>query len=802
VGAGLSGAPTLPEGRPAYVGARVSRLEDDRLLTGSGRYVADVNLPGALEVVFVRSHAAHARVTRVRLEAARESEGVVAVVGADDLEGVSRFPDFIEHARPVHAPALCGDRVRYVGAPIAAVVAADRYLAEDAAELVEVEYDELEAVASVDAALSEGAPKLFDDWPDNRIVERRRRNPEVDAALDSAPHVIRETYRSQRHTAIPMETRGVAAEFRDGRLNVWVATQSPHIERTSLSYVLGLPERDIHVVAPDVGGGFGAKTHIYPEDVVVAWLALQLGRPVRWIEDRAEHFVATCHAREQAHHLEAAVDEQGQITALRCHIVCDVGSGELFMPGINTSFVAASVFTGPYRIPHGDVSVTCVVTNKTPSGAYRGFGIPEMCFALERLVEKAAAVAGADSRTTRRGMLLRPEDLPYTLPTGARVDSGSHREAFERAVAFGDSALERARERFTGDDRVRIGVGYATYIEGVVPTYFTTTGHWTSHDACTMRIEPDGSVVVSVGIASAGQGLQTMAATLAADGLGVPLADVSVVMGDTDRCPYGLGGWGSRSTVVGGGAILRAAREVRQKVLRIAAHLLEASPEDLGMQAGRIRVAGYPERAVALRDVAQTAYIRTLDLPDGVEPGLEATAIYDPPGLDHRPDAQGRMNGSATYTNGTHAAVVKVDVDTGEVEILDYGVFHDCGTLVNPLLVDGQTHGGVAQGIGGALYEHIVYSLEGQPLGLSFMEYLMPTAKEIPPLVVEHLESPAPEMPLGAKGAGEAGTIGPPAALANAVEDALREFGVEIKETPMTPAAVWALIQRPAVAHA
>jgi carbon-monoxide dehydrogenase large subunit len=571
---------------------------------------------------------------------------------------------------------------------------------------------------------------------------------------------------------------------------VWTSTQTPHIERTTLSYLLGIPERDIRVIAPDVGGGFGSKTHVYGEDVVVAWLAMRLRRPVRWIEDRLEHMVSACHAREQVHEMEAAVADDGTITALRCRIVCDVGSGEIFPPGVNTSFVSSSVFTGPYRIPHGEVSVSCVVTNKTPSGAYRGFGIPEMCFALERLVERAAAEVGADALEARRKMLLRPQDLPYELPSGARIDSGSHLEAFDRIVELGTAAVERARVRFASDPRVRVGVGYATYIEGVAPTYFGTTGHWTSHDSCTLRVDPDGGVVVSVGVSTAGQGLRTMVATLAADALGVPLEQVTVVMGDTDLCPYGLGGWGSRSTVVGGGAILKAAASVRQKILRIASHLLEASPEDLVIEEGRVHVVGADRPSVSLADIGRAAYLRTLDLPPGVDPGLEATATYDPPGLQHRPDHRGRMNGAATYTNATHATVASVDVETGQVHLLEYMVGHDCGTLINPIVVDGQVHGGVAQGIGGTLLEHLAYSPEGQPLAATFMDYVLPSAAEIPDIRVEHFESPAPEMPLGVKGAGEAGTIGPPAAIANAVCDALREYGVDITATPITPASI------------
>jgi carbon-monoxide dehydrogenase large subunit len=779
--------------RPVHIGARVARVEDDRLLTGRGTYVADVDLPGTVEVAVVRSIAPHARIRGIGTEAARSLDGVLAVVTASDLTDVRPFPDFLAHARPTRTFPLARDRVRYVGAPVAAVVAEDRYRAEDAAEAVEVDYESLPAVGTMEQALAPDAPRLFEEWPDNRMVEVRGSNPAVEAILSSS-RVVRGRFSIQRHTAVPMETRGGLAEYRDGRLTLWTSTQSPHIVRTTLSYVLPLAERHIRVVAPDVGGGFGCKCHVYPEDVLVCWLAMKLGRPVRWVEDRAEHLVATGHAREHVLELEAAVAEDGTLRAVRCRILHDVGSGELFFPGINPSFVAGGHITGPYRIEHAEVSVTCVVTNKTPSGAFRGFGIPEAVFALERLVDRAAREVGRDPLEVRRKMLLRPEDLPYVTATGGVLDSGSFGPAFERAVELAREAERRARDRFGRDPSVRIGSGVATYVEGTAPTYFGTTGHWTSHDAATVRVEPDGSVVVAVGVTTTGQGVTTMVATLAADALGVPRESVRVVIGDTDRCPYGLGGWGSRSTVVGGGAVLRAAAPVRDKVLRVAAHLLEAAPEDLALEDGRVRVRG-TDRSVSLAEVATTAWVRTLDLPPGEDPGLEATATYDPPGLQHRPGPDGRMNGAAAWANATHAAVVRVDLDTGAVEVLDYLVAHDCGRVINPVVLDGQIQGGVAQGIAGALYEHVAYSPEGLPQAGSFMDYLIPSAAEVPDLVIEHFESPAPEMPLGVKGAGEAGTVGPGAAIANAVSAALADLGVEVDATPITPASLRRMIR-------
>jgi aerobic carbon-monoxide dehydrogenase large subunit len=783
-------------GRPSYVGARVARVEDDRLLSGRGTFIADLTLPGMAEVAILRSQVAHARITDIRTDAARSVPGVISVVTAGDLEDVKPFPDFFDYVRPVAAFPLCQGHIRYVGAPLAAVVASDRYVAEDAVEALEVGYDDLPAVGSIEAALAPGAPVLYEGWPDNRMMDVPGIDPAVDEAFAAASRIVRGAYSIQRHAAVPLETRGSLAEFRHGRLTLWTGTQSPHIARTMLSYVLPLAERDIRVIAPDVGGSFGCKCHVYGEDVLVCWLAMKLGRPVRWIEDRAEHMVATVHSREHVVELEAVVQDDGRIAAIRSHVTQDVGAEDnVWFSGINVSFVAAGHVTGPYKIPLAQNHVTCVVTNKTPSGAFRGFGIPEMVFALERLVDKIAKEVEVDPVELRRSMLVTDDDLPYVTATGGVYDSGSFREAFDRAVQLGRESESRARARFGGDDGVRIGLGVATYAEGTAPTYFGTTGHWTAHDAASIRVEPDGSVIVSVGVTTTGQGVTTMVATLAADALGVSRDVVSVRIGDTDLCPYGLGGWGSRSTVVGGGAVLKAAARVRERILRIAGHLLEADPQDLVVENGLVHVKGSDRPAVSIAEVATAATVRTVDLPLEIERGLEATASYEPPGLQHRPDERGKINGAVGWANATHAAVVKVDLATGEVEVLDYIVTHDCGPIINPLIVDGQVQGGVAQGIGGTLYEHIVYSEEGQPLTASFMDYLIPSATEIPAMTIEHFESPSPNLPLGVKGVGEGGVIGAPAAIGNALANALEEFGVEITSTPFTPNAIRTMLR-------
>ncbi len=766
------------------------RREDARLLTGQGSFVADVRLPGMVEAAFVRSPLAHARIRGVGVDAARTAPGVVAVMTGADLAEVHPFPDLRERTRPVHQRALCVERVRYVGAPIAVVVADDRYLAEDAAELVEPDLEELPVVADMDAALAPDAPLLYDDWPDDRVVATAPSDPALDEVFASH-RVISGTYAMQRHTAMPMETRGVVATVERGRLLVWTSTQVPHVVRTVLARTLGLPEHRIRVVAGDVGGGFGGKLHVYPEEVVVPALAWRLRRPVRWIEDRREHLLAASHAREQRHLMEAAVDDRGDIVAVRCDLVCDVGSGEILPPGVAPAFVSAGSVTGPYRFPRSQARLTCVVTNKTPSGAYRGFGTPEMVFALERLLERVARETGQDPVELRRRHLIRPEDLPYETPNGRRIDSGSHLAAFDRAVAW----ATETRARLAPSVRGSIGVGYASYVEGVAPNYRATSGLWAQQETSTLRVEPDGSVVVTSGLGPMGQGTETMLATLASQLLGVPREQVEVRLGDTDLTPYGLGSFGSRSTVVAAGAVRLAAGRLLDKVRAIAGHLLEASPTDIELLEGQASVVGSPERAVSLADIAHVAYFRTFDLPPDLEPGLEAMGSYDPPGVDHRPDARGKLNICLTYANSSHACVVDVDRDTGVVRLLAYLAVHDAGPLLNPQVVDGQIMGGVAQGIGGALYEQLLHDPDGQPLVTSLMDYLVPGAPEVPELSIDHLSTPSTTTPFGLKGAGEAGATGVAAAIANAVCDALADTGIDITRTPITPSSVRAALR-------
>jgi aerobic carbon-monoxide dehydrogenase large subunit len=781
-----------------YIGAREPRLEDDRLLTGKGAFVADMRFPDVVDMALVRSPVPHALIRGVSIEAARGHSGVLAAVTAADLSDVECFPDFFTEdvARPVRAFPLARDKVKFVGQAVAAVVATNRYAAEDAAELVDLDLVDLPTVNSYDAATALDAPRIYDDWADNFMVDARYHDTDVDQILASN-RVFSGRYTVQRHSPLPMETRGCVGVFEGGKLTLYSGNQSPHIARTILSMMLPITERHIRVVVPDIGGGFGAKSHIYPEEILVCWLAMRLGRPVRWIEDRAEHMVATGHSRQETIDLEVAVAGDGVIQAVRAHVQQDLGSGEIFPGGFAPSFVTAGALCGPYRIPHAELSVTCAVTNKTPSGAYRGYGAPEGVFALERLIDEIARELGQDRIELRRRMLLTADDLPFVTAAGARLDSGSFVAAFDRAVELTEAAAVQARADASETPHVRIGVGYSTYLEGSAPTYYPVTGNWAAHESASIRVDGDGGVTVYAGGAAMGQGLVTMVASLTADALGVDRDNVHVDLGDTDTAPYGLGAWGSRSSIALGGAVLKAAAEIRHKVLAIAAHRLEVDQQDLVVESGTIHPIGSPQPHAEFADIANSASVRTFDLPPGIDPGLEATVAYDPPGLDHVPDAKGRMNANAANGNATHGAVVSIDLETGHITPVFYAAVHDTGTLINPTIVDGQTIGGVVQGLGGALFEDVVYGDDGQPMAANLVDYLVPTTASIPVIVTEHLISPAEETPLGVKGVGEGGIIGPAGALANAVADALAEFDVEVRSTPLAPLVRRALADVP-----
>ena len=774
-----------------YVSTSVTRREDPPLLMGRARFMGDLRLSGLLAVAFLRSPHAHARIVEIDVRDALAIPGVEAIVTGADLAATTR-PVRAVLADPGYKetgwPALARGKARFVGEPVAAVVASDRYHAEDALEAIRVTYGPLPAVSNAEAGLRPDAPRVHEELADNVLLHARYEKGDVQRLLDGAEIRLRETLRQARCSSSPMESRAVMASFDpvDGGLTVWASSQSPHMLRTGLAEALGIPDSRLRVLCPAVGGGFGPKMHLYPEDVVVADLARRLGRPVRWLEDRRENLLASAQARDQVHHIEVGARRDGTIVAIRTKIVCDAGAYSVYPVTVALEpMTAAGIMPGPYRVAAYAYEAYAVATNKCPLGAYRGVGMAPATFVRERVVDMVARRAGLDPAEVRRRNFVDAAELPFTTASGLVIDSGDPKASLERVLEAAEYAKLRAEPRRSAAGKYR-GIGIAAYTEftGMGSGTFRRRGmtQVSGHDAATVRVEPTGEVRGFVSAASQGQGHATTFAQVLADELGVELDAVTIVEGDTERCPYGSGSFASRSMVVSGGALILAARRVRERIAKIAGHMLEAAPADLTIEGGTIAVRGAPGRTLTVTDVARLAYRPAGGtLPEGVDPALEATQYYDPP--------------PATFSNGTHLAVVEVDAETGQVEVVRHVVVEDCGTMVNPMIVEGQTHGAVAQGIGSALYEDFAYDDNAQPLTTSFMDYLIPGTLEVPAVEVIHLDTPPALSVSGFKGMAEGGTIGSAAAVANAVADALAPLGVEVHELPLTPDRILRLIQ-------
>jgi carbon-monoxide dehydrogenase large subunit len=785
-------------GNTRYVGQRVPRREDPRFLTGRTRYVDDVRLPRMVHAAFVRTPYPHAEVRGFRTGPAAALRGVLAVLTAQEAAG---------RARPIRAdlrlpewkssetPIMGWPRVRFSGEAVAVVAATDRYLAEDAAELVEVDYAPLPAVVGVDQAVAPGSPLIHPHWGDNVFMERVKRAGDIAAAFAQADVTYRRTYRTHRHTGYPMEGRACIADFQPetGLLTFHAASQIPYLVRTELADLLGLPEHSVRVIAPDVGGGFGIKAHLAVEEVAVALLSMRLGRPVKWIEDAREHLLASNHAHEHTHHVEMALRQDGTILGLRADILVDCGAYSIWPETAGAEAgQAANVLPGLYRIPSYEARTRAVATNKCPIGAYRGVGRPAAAFTMERLIEDVARQLAIDPVEIRRRTYLRDDEFPCTSVSGLEYDSASPMASLDRAVAAIDyDAFRREQARARAEGRY-LGVGFGSFIEQTAHTTveYARRGQTIvrGYETVSVTMDPSGTVTVDATTHSHGQGHETTYAQIVADRLGVPLDAVRVRFGDTAALPYGMGTFASRSAVVAGGAAWKAADSVRQALLRIAGHVMEVSPDDLDVAGGAIEVRGSPRSRMTVAEVARLAYHRSERLPPGARSiDLASTQSYD------------AHPGTGTFANAIHAAAVEVDVATGFVRILRYVVVEDCGVMINPLIVDGQVHGGAAQGIGGALYEHLVYDDTGQLLSQTLMEYLLPSAMEVPPIEVHHIETPSFTIG-GHKGAGEGGAIAPLAALGNAVSDALAPLGVSVDSTPLSPERILALIGRAAAA--
>jgi carbon-monoxide dehydrogenase large subunit len=759
------------------IGHAVPRKEDDRYLRGMGEFVGDIRLAGMRELAFVRSPIAHGRIVSITKPAGREPQvfTVADLAGVKPILAASRLPGFKVSTQP----ALATDKVRHVGEAIAVCIAATRAEAEDIAADVAVEIAELPAVVDMLAARQPGAPLVHEPWGDNVVLETRV-DADLAAIRENAPIVVRRSLRTARQCMSPMEGRGVVAVW-DRRLEQLVlhtSTQMPHIVRTGLAGCLGLAEEQVRVVAPDVGGGFGYKGLLLPEEVCAAWLARHLGHPVRWIEDRREQLAGNANCREHCYDITAYADRDGRLIALDAEATVDSGAYSIYpFSSCLEAAQIASILPGPYKMDAFRCIAWSSATNKPGIVPYRGVARAGVCYAMETMIDAVAHAAGREPYEVRLLNLVPPEAMPFDNITNKHFDSGDYPECLRRVVAAIDVPAVRRRQAENRDGARRLGVGFSIFCEQAA---HGTSVYWgwgipmvPGFEQAVARLTPDGGLELRVGIQSHGQGLETTLAQVAHEVLGIPIERIRVVHGDTALTPYSTGTWGSRCIVVAGGAVASACRELGDRIARIGAHLLQVPVEQAAVGGGVVRAGS---ASVAIAEVARTWYLRPQELPADVAPGgLEVTGGYK------------ARRDTGTFSYAAHAAVVEVDTEMGDVRILDYAVCEDGGVLINPMIVDGQVIGGVAQGIGTALYEEMPFDANGQPLATTLADYLLPGASEVPMLRIDHMETPSPYTEFGQKGIGEGGAIGPPAAIANAVNDALRPLGVEINRLPITP---------------
>jgi carbon-monoxide dehydrogenase large subunit len=766
----------------AWVGRSVPRVEDRRHLTGDATFVDDIRTAGVLHVAFARSPMAAARIEGIETTEAVQAPGVRAVLTAADLGELEPLvprlnrPEFVA----VELPMLAADRVRHAGEPVAMVIAESPHAAEDAVELIAVDYEPGDAAGSIEAALEPDAVRVHEQLDSNVLLDVPfADDPELDGVLSGAELVVEAEFASGRLTAVPIEGRACLAEWERGgqRAVLYTSTQIPHLVRTTVASVLGLDEHRVRVVAPDVGGGFGQKCVVAREEVLVCVAARAVGAPVKWVEDRVESLTAGFQGHQQRFTVRAGFDAHGTMLAVDADIVADVGaySTHPFTCGVEP-LMAATEMLGPYRVKHYRCRTRAVATNKAPMAPYRGVARPQMVLAMERLLQKAARRLEIEVDEIRLRNLIPPGAFPHVSPSGLSIDEGSYHESVSLCSETLDLPGFRERQRAAREEGRLLGVGFSCFAE--------RTGYGTEafaqrkmeitpgYDSALVRMDPSGSVLLAVGTSGHGQGHQTTLAQVAADRLGLSPGRIEVRQGDTDATPYGWGTFASRSMVVGGGSTRLACDRLAERLRTLAAHMLEADPADLELRGGEAVVRGAPGKSVSFADIARVAYLETHRLPEDAEPGLESTASFDPPG---------------TFSNACHGAIVEIDPETAGVRIERYVVVEDCGVMVNPAIVEGQVRGGVAQGIAAALYEELDYSEDGQLQNASLMDYLVPTAWEIPAIEILHLETPSAFSQTGAKGMGEGGTMGAPACIATAVNDALAHLGTEIDRIPITP---------------
>jgi carbon-monoxide dehydrogenase large subunit len=772
-------------------GKAIKRREDPRFITGRGQYVDDVKLPGTLCAAFVRSPHAHARIRSINAAKARSEPGFVAVYTGQDVQ-VGNLPcGWMLPAIKVPArPVLAQGKVRYVGEPVAIVIADSAYAAKDAADAVQVDYEPLAGVANPKKAHERGAPQLFDDVAQNQSFYWTIGDPAAtEAAMKAAAKVVGLSLVNQRLIPNAIEPRACLASYSPamGDLTLWVTSQNPHVHRLLMAaFILGIPETKLRVIAPDVGGGFGSKIFVYNEEVAVSWASRALGRPVKWTAERRESFMNDAHGRDHVTEAEMAFDRDNRIIGLRVKTHANLGAYLSTFAPLIPSYLYGPLLSGVYKIPAIFCEVWGMLTNTAPVDAYRGAGRPEATFLLERLMDRAARELKVDPAELRRRNLIPAftEGAPYQTPVAFAYDSGNYEPTLKRALELARYAEFRKEQEQARQQGRYIGVGVTTYIEACGPAPSAVAGSlgagaglWESGQ---VRVHPTGAVTVYTGSHSHGQGHETTFAQLVADDLGIPMEQVEIVHGDTAQIPFGMGTYGSRSACVGGSALVMCLDKIKDKGRRIAAHLLEASEQDLEFQSGKWSVKGAPDKVKGWGEVALMAYLAH-NIPQGMEPGLEATSFYDPSNF--------------TFPFGAHVAAVEVDPDTGQVKLQRYVAVDDVGRVINPMIVDGMVHGGIAQGVGQALWEHGVYSDDGQLLAGTMMDYAMPKAEQLPSYETERTVTPSPVNPLGVKGAGETGTIAATPTVANAVIDALAPLGVTHIDLPLTTERIWKAVK-------
>ena len=767
---------TKPE---TLVGKRVRRREDPRLITGTATYLDDLKLPGMHHACIVRSPHAAARIKGINVKPALERPGVVAVFTGADVKDVGPVPcgASLPGLRVPHHHILAQDRVYLVGHPVAVVVATDRYIAADAADLVEIEYEELQAVSDPEKALAAGAPAVHPQWPDNIAFTFHQEGGDTAKAFQEAEVVVKQRITSQRLIPNAMETRGVVADWKPGdrALTVWSSTQVPHLLRTLLAGMVGLPENHLRVITPEVGGGFGSKLNVYAEEALMAFVAMRIGKPVKWVESRRENFLCTIHGRGHVDYYEVAAKRDGTILGMRLKLIQDLGAFlQLLTPAIPT--LSVLMMPGLYKFKNISADIVGTFTNCTPTDAYRGAGRPEATHGVERMVDILAAELKMDPAEIRQKNFVDNDAFPFITATGLAYDSGNYALPLSTALAEVDyPGLRREQQRARQEGKL-MGIGISTYGEicAIGPSPATPAGGW---ESATVKIEPSGKVTVLTGTSPHGQGEETTFAQIAADELGVDIDDVVVLHGDTSIVQYGIGTFGSRNTAIGGAALYYALQDLKTKIKKFGAVLLGVDEVTL---VGGACVDEASGKSVSFNQVAAAAY-RALKLPPNTEPGLVSTRFWEPPNF--------------TFPFGAHIVVTDVDRETGQISIRRYVAVDDCGKIINPLLVAGQVHGGVAQGLGQALWEQAVYDENGQLVSGEFTEYAMPRAHMMPWIEASHTITPSPVNPLGVKGVGEAGTIGCSPAVVNSVVDALSHLGIRHIDMPLTPEKIWSLIQ-------